>query len=31
MSSVTTTDGHVCSIYQFILYLLFLVLGGELV
>jgi len=31
MSSITTTDGRVCSIYQFILYLLCLVFGGELV
>jgi len=31
MSSITTTDGRVCNISQFILYLLCLVFGGEMV
>lgn len=30
VSSITDTDDHVCSVYQFILYLLCLVFGGEL-
>jgi hypothetical protein len=29
-AATTTTDGHACTIYQFILYLLCLAFGGEL-
>lgn len=31
MSSVIIMDGHMCSIYQFILYLMCVVFCGELV